>query len=104
VLELGTVRDAYPEIYYVKDLPMKMYRVDSIQGIRHLIHNCDLLVIDLQGFELNALRGMGDLLKQFKAAYLEVHRKEQYEGCALIDSVDLFMIRNKFRRVKTWFY
>jgi FkbM family methyltransferase len=103
VLELGTHKDAHPEICYVKDIPMKMYRVDSIQGVHHLIQNCDFLVIDLQGFELNALRGMGDLLKQFEAAYLEVHRKEQYQGCALIDSIDLFMCRNKFRRVQTWF-
>jgi hypothetical protein len=59
------------------------------------------LNIDLQGFELNALRGMGELLKQFKAAYLEVSQKELYKGCALIDSIDLFMIANNFRRVET---
>jgi FkbM family methyltransferase len=101
VLELGTHRDAHPDVHYVKDIPMKMHRIDAIDGIKELIMDCDLLNMDLQGFELQALRGMGDLLKQFKSAYLEVNQKELYKGCALIDSIDQFMIAAHFRRVET---
>jgi FkbM family methyltransferase len=101
VLDLGTHKDAHPDVHYIKDIPMKMHRVDSIDGIQYLILGCEFLNIDLQGFELNALRGMGDLLQQFKAAYLEVNLMELYKGCALIDSIDLFMIANHFRRVET---
>lgn len=105
VLDLGTHKDAHPEVHYIKDIPMKMYRVDSIYGIQDTILGCDFLNIDLQGFELNALHGMGGLLQQFKAAYLEVNQKELYKGCALINSIDLFMIEKHFRRVETkwWF-
>ena len=101
VLELGTHKDAHPEVKYIKDIPVKMQRVDSIPGINALLQDCDFLNIDLQGFELNALRGMGNLLNRFKAAYLEVNQKELYKGCALVDSIDSIMITNNFRRVET---
>jgi FkbM family methyltransferase len=101
VLDFGTHREAHPDVSYIKDIPMKMYRLDSIPDIQDLIRDCDFLNIDIQGFELNALRGMGNLLHQFKAVYLEVNERELYKGCALIDSIDVFMAENYFQRVET---
>lgn len=98
VLELGTHKIQHPEVHYVKDIETTMYRIDSLDLD---LSGVDLLNIDLQGAELMALRGMGDLLRQFKWAYLEINQQELYSGCALIDSLDLFMIGNHFRRVET---
>lgn len=98
VLELGTHKQQHPTVHYVKDIPAKMHRIDSLDLD---LFGIDMLNIDLQGAEMLALKGMGDLLKQFKFAYIEVNKADVYKGCAQIESMDLFMIANRFRRVET---
>lgn len=97
-LELGTHKTAHPEVHYVKDVVMKMKRVDQIG---YCWGGLDFLNIDLQGAELKALKGMGEVLKQFKWAYLEVNKAELYKDCALVEDVDLYMLSFGFRRVET---
>jgi FkbM family methyltransferase len=98
VLELGVHSTQHPDVHYVRDIETTMHRIDSL-GLD--LTNVDFLNIDLQGFEMQALRGMGDLLKQFRWAYLEINRDDTYKGCSQVDSMDLFMIGNHFRRVET---
>lgn len=98
VLELGTHKHQHPTVHYVSHIETTMHRIDSLDLD---LKDVDFLNIDLQGFELQALRGMGDLLRGFKWAYLEVNRADVYQGCAQIESMDLFMIGNHFRRVET---
>ena len=98
VLELGTHKKQHPDVHFVRDIETTMHRIDSLE--LDLV-NVDFLNIDLQGFEAQALRGMGDLLRQFKWAYIEVNKDDVYKGCMQIDSMDLFMIGNGFRRVET---
>jgi FkbM family methyltransferase len=97
-LELGTHKTAHPEVHFVRDVVMKMQRIDQLQTCWG---GYDFLNIDLQGAELKALRGMGDLLKQFKWAYLEVNKAELYKGCALVEDIDLYMLGFGFKRVET---
>ena len=54
---------------------------------------------DIQGAELMALRGAGDLLESADALYLEVNEKELYKGCALLGEMDAFLAERGFRRV-----
>jgi len=98
VLELGTHKQQHPNVHYVSHFETTMYRIDSL-GLD--LEGVDLLNIDLQGAELMALKGMGELLKQFKWAYLEVNMEELYLECALLDTLDLFMVANNFVRVET---
>lgn len=98
VLNLGTHKQQHPDVHYVKDIKGTMHRIDSL-GLD--LTGVDLLNIDLQGFEYQALKGIGDLLNQFKAAYLEVNKANVYEGCAQIDTIDLFMLSKRFRRYDT---
>jgi FkbM family methyltransferase len=99
ILELGTHKIAHPEVHYVKDIPMKTIRIDTL--IIDDDSELDFLNIDLQGAELKALRGMGDLLHQFKWAYLEVNKAELYKGCALVEDIDMYMLGFGFKRVET---
>lgn len=98
VLELGTHAKQHPDVRFIGDIHVKMYRIDSLDLD---LEGVDFLNIDLQGFEMQALRGMGDLLNQFKWAYIEVNRDDVYRGCYQVDSMDLFMLGNGFRRVET---
>lgn len=98
ILELGTHKIAHPEVYYIKDIKMKTTRIDTHLP---LDHGLDFLNIDLQGAELKALRGMGDLLHQFKWAYLEVNKAELYKGCPMVEDLDLYLLGFGFYRVET---
>lgn len=103
VLELGTHLTAHPEVHYTHDQQVMMYRIDEFQfeGDANL-EGLDFLNIDIQGFELNALRGMGDKLHQFKWAYLEVNNVEVYKGCGLVEDIDFYLAAYGFRRVETY--
>lgn len=104
VLELGTHKIAHPDVYYVKDVNVQMWRLHDFLDLAYppySVRDWDFLNIDVQGFELNVLRGLGVIIDQFKWIYLEVNREELYKGCALIDSLDLFMTANRFKRVET---
>lgn len=100
ILELGTHKTAHPEVHYVEDVPMVISRIDHLFA-PHQFNGYDFLNIDLQGAELKALRGMGDLLNSFKWAYLEVNKDELYKGCALVSEIDEYLSGFGFKRVET---
>lgn len=97
-LELGTHKKQHPDVKYVADIPMQTKRIDSL-GLD--LSGIDYLSMDIQGTELMALRGMGDLLRQFKWAYIEVNRTEVYKGCPNVTQIDLFLNGFGFKRAAT---
>lgn len=101
-LEFGTHKTAHPDVHYTDHIIMKTCRIDTIFNVHRLgIPLFDFLNIDLQGAELKALKGMGELLHQFKWAYLEVNKEELYKGCALVGEIDEYMLTFGFKRVET---
>lgn len=61
----------------------------------------DFVNLDIQGVELQALKGMGQFLNQTKWIYTEVNKKEVYEGCSKISEMDAFLNTVGFKRVAT---
>lgn len=100
VLELGTHAVVHPEVHYVRDQEILMVRLEDFL-VDEVIAGVDFLNIDVQGFELQVLQGLGRFVDQMKAIYLEINKEELYKGCALIDSIDLFMTAHRFRRAET---
>lgn len=98
VLDFGHHKIDHPDVHFINDIQTTMNRIDNLDLD---LSGVDFLNIDLQGAELMALRGMGDLLKGFKWAYLEVNKEREYVGCPLIETLDLFMTANGFTRVET---
>ena len=96
ILALGTHKTQHPDVHYIKDIKVPMIRLDTFT-----FPDCDFLNMDIQGFELKALKGMGEMLKQFKWAYLEVNKTEVYEGCGLIEDIDFYLGAFGFNRVET---
>lgn len=102
VLELGTHAHVHPEVRYIQDQQVIMVRLEDLFTQEpEVIKGVDFLNIDVQGFELQVLQGLGRVVDQMKAIYLEINKEELYKGCALIDSIDLFMTARRFRRVET---
>jgi FkbM family methyltransferase len=100
ILDLGTHKVAHPEVHYLRDIPVQMRRIDDVFTPYSLI-DVDFLNMDIQGAELKALKGMGEFLKYFKWAYLEVNKEELYKGCALVQDIDTYMLGFGFKRVET---
>lgn len=98
----------HPDVTFVEKRRMKTVRMDSLlRGTfndgpaRTYLDSFDFLNIDLQGCELLALRGMGDLMNNIKYAYIEVNQGELYENCALVDQIDQFLEQYGLVRVET---
>lgn len=100
LLQLGTHKQQHPDVHYIKDIPVVMRRVDSLIP-QDVIENYDFLNVDVQGFELNVLKGMGDYLRHFKWLYLEINRGPVYEGCADVSEVNEYVSMFGFYPVET---
>lgn len=59
--------------------------------------DCDELVIDVQGYELEVLKGATETLKTVEKIRIEVNRGEVYEGCAQFDDVVDFLGEKGFK-------
>lgn len=89
-LEFGTHSKEHPTVKYVGKEIMRTTRLDTL--LKEFKIGPDwFLNMDLQGAELLALKGMGQLLNQFKYVYIEVNEKELYKGCALVPEIDAYL-------------
>ena len=61
----------------------------------------NVLVMDLQGNELKALLGAGNLLQYIDCIHTEVNFIEMYEGCILIDELNDYLAMMGFENVFT---
>lgn len=98
ILKLGTHKTQHPDVHYVRDIEMKTVTVQMLMP--SFLEGLDFLNIDLQGAELKALKGMGDILNQFKWVYLEVNSDHVYEGCALLPEIEEYLSGFGFKRAE----
>jgi hypothetical protein len=61
----------------------------------------NFLNVDVQGYELEVLKGFGDLLQGIDYIYAEVNSNYLYEGCALVGDLDEYLSNYGFTRVLT---
>ncbi len=54
----------------------------------------DLMKLDVQGYELEVLRGAGALMESVRAVYAEAHLTPAYEGAASFSEIDLLLRRH----------
>jgi len=102
VLELGTHKRQHPDVEFTHDIKVPMFRIDSFfSSDGDKLNDIDFLNADLQGMELKALQGMGDLLHQFKWVYLEVNKNDVYIGCPRVEEIDEYLAGYGFKRVET---
>ena len=64
----------------------------------------DFLAIDVQGFELEVLKGAAKVLGNVNNLIVEVNRTEQYKNCALINDLDTFLKPFNLSRIETEWY
>ena len=103
VLDLGTHKKDNPDIKYVSSFIAKTVTIKSFFK-RHKIVNLEkynFWNFDIQGAELMALQGAGDLIKNVKVINIEVNTKQVYKGCPLIGDIDDYLSKYGFKRILT---
>lgn len=92
IFSLAKHQEIWPEIHYVKSIRLKsitfasLLRTEDIDSRRY-----DALVMDTQGSELLVLRGMGELVKNFKFLKTEAADFEIYEGCCTLEDLESYL-------------
>ena len=98
VLEFGLHSNLYPDIRKVSSRKIVSLALDDYFESKPIP---EFVNLDIQGTELEALKGFSKSLNNVKWIYTEVNKKELYKNCASITELDDFLFTNGFIRVFT---
>ena len=90
--------DEYQNVVFKQRIEVEVVRLDDWaqqEGVEKL----DFLWLDLQGFELEALRGAEKLLSGVSAIHTEVSHRQLYEGGVLYPELESWLVQRGFRPV-----
>lgn len=102
ILELGTHSYHYPNIKYVGEYSTTTNTIANIYndlGLNQQQYN--FWNLDIQGAELKALIGAGDILKNVDFIYTEINIEHVYKDCGTVDQVDKYLCQYGFTRTLT---
>lgn len=100
ILEFGTHKHHHPQVYYTNKIEVDINRISDLV-IEHNINISDFNFInmDIQGYELEALKSFDNLLEGFDYVYTEVNTGNVYDGCATMNELDEYLSKFGFVRV-----
>lgn len=91
---------AHPEVSFIGTEEVEMKKLDDYN-----YKNYNMMVVDVQGYELEVFRGGIKTLQNIDYIFCEVNCDEVYEGNAKIEEVDEFLFQQGFERVEVeWYY
>jgi len=106
LLEPGTHLDSYPHIKF--DHPKEEIGITTLDNIEFDMSQFNMLNIDIQGYELEALKGAVETLPFIDIIYTEINVGPVYKNCCVVGDLDAFLAAYGFERVlthmahKTW--
>ena len=90
----------YPDITFDRTEEVELQKLDDYNCM-----NYNFINMDVQGYELEVLKGAKNTLKNIDYVYCEVNRDEIYEGNAYIEDIDQYLLKYNMKRVETsWWY
>ena len=97
-LMFGTHLEKIPAITMDDTLEVQTVRLDRVlsKDLRF-----EFINLDLQGVELQALQGLGNIIRNTNWIYTEVNKEEVYKGCTLVTDLDAYLKQFGFKRVIT---
>lgn len=90
----------YPEIQFNGSVEVSVTTLSEYFKTHDSFHY-NFLNMDVQGYELEVLKGGMAILHNLDAIFAEVNRAEVYEGCAMIEQIDSFLAPFGFIRRET---
>lgn len=88
--------EQFPTITFDKTEMVQVRTMDSLEIKRE---SYNMLNMDVQGYELEVLKGATETLKHIDVVYTEINRDEVYQGCARVEQLDEYL--KDFERVET---
>ncbi len=98
ILEPGIHTRQYPHITFDNKLEVDMVRLDDFIE-ESTTYN--FINIDVQGYELEVMKGAINTLKNVDYIMSEVNRDEVYINCSKVEELDSFLSNFGFNRVET---
>jgi len=89
----------HPEVTFPEKETISIFRFDNF--IKNPKQSYNLLNIDVQGYELEVLKGFGDHLSQIDIIICEVNRLEMYKDCPLQEDITSFLEENNMKHIYT---
>lgn len=86
----------FPGVHFKTDKVVETVALDD-WSFKYQVPKVDLMWLDLQGFEMEAMKGGMSLLPLVSCIYLEVNTAENYSGCPLFDQIYDWLSSNGFR-------
>jgi FkbM family methyltransferase len=98
LLRLKEHKTKHPTVVEVHRVTIKTKRLDELipRGF-----DFNFLNLDIQGAELEAIRGLGELTGQIDYIYSEVNQEEMYAGLAKVAEIDSYLGERGFARLVT---
>ena len=88
----------HPNISFKKKEIVKVNKLDNLN-----IKDSNYISIDVQGFELEVLKGSKKTLNRIDYIYCEVNTAETYSKNPLMIDIDKYLKKYNFKRVETFF-
>jgi len=98
ILELGEHKNLHPNVVVSDTIVTKTKTLKTIFLQNQLKNKFNMLVLDLQGAEMLALKGLKDIINEFDIIYTEVNEKEIYKECCILEDLDLYLQSYNFER------
>jgi FkbM family methyltransferase len=102
VLDLGTHKHQHPQVSFTDRIEVEVKKIDDYlaeEGLDQKYFN--FMNLDIQGYELMALRGAVKQLNYVDFIYSEINQDELYTGCARVEELDDFLGDFGFERILT---
>jgi len=102
ILEPDIHLKQYPHIIFSKRESVNMRTLDSFGESGELdLDGYNMINMDVQGYELEVLKGARASLQSVDYIFSEVNRASVYKGCAQVEEMDEFLAPYGFERVAT---
>jgi len=105
ILDLEEHKREHPRVVVVNTRSVTTTTIQDLyqntDTFKSLEHFPNFVNLDIQGAELKALKGFGDLIDKVDYIYTEVNTKYLYKNCALLHEMDEFLRLKGFERVDT---
>lgn len=99
LLEPTLHKTIFPEVEFQNTESVNLDKYENLN-----LKNVNFLNIDVQGYELNVLKGAGKKLQAIDFIMIEVSLKALYRDSALLDDIDSYLNQYDFIRLITVFW
>lgn len=89
----------YPNITFNNSQKVNVTTLDEYFKNKECSYN--LMTLDVQGYELEVLKGAKNTLNSIEYILCEVNRAELYQGCPMVEDIDNFLNEFNLKRIVT---